>query len=448
MQNFKVWLLIFVATIVAYGASLRYGFSQDDWYFLFISRANNLSDILKFFNPTSQSGFAFFRPLGTQLYYFLFYMNPLAMHIFMLILQSCNGYLVMRLVARLKVKSPVPLIVGVLYAISSVHFLSLYYIAATQQLLAATFSLLSLIFFLDRRYTQSALLLVAGLFCKETAIVVPGVALILALINQLKLKIRQFIPYSLVTILYILMRLTTSSSVQSEYHLFFGPSVLTNIRWYALFAANFPEQLVSYGLPRMGINLTQFIADFGASAWIILISSSLIALFAIIRLIQTRRWLYVLWFVIVLGPVILLRDHLYPHYLDLALIPFLLLLTQDLKLKTQYYIFSIYALTALFSIQFSQVHHWTTGRAVMASDARSKLDWVEICSHDSVIFVGEGIRPLELSYTLSLANGPRVICNKPALQVYYLTAEALAKEVGEHTIPKEVFIVPIDLVFE
>lgn len=419
MQNFKIWLLIFVATVVAYGASLRYGFSQDDWYFLFISRASNFGDVLNFFNPTSQSGFAFFRPLGTQLYYYLFQDKSVAMHVFMLLVQSFNGFLVMRLVERLKVKSPVPLMVGILYAISSVHYLSLYYIAATQQLLAATFSLLSLIFFLERKYKVSVIFFLIALLSKETAIVVPAIAFILLLVNKLKPTLKAFVPYTLLSVVYFLMRLTTSSSVQSEYHLSFGLSVLTNIRWYALFGANFPEQLVSYGLPRMGINLTQFIADFGASAWIILISSSLIALFAIIRLIQTRRWLYMLWFVIALGPVILLRDHLYPHYLDLALIPFLLLLTQDLKLKTQYYIFAIYALTALFSIQFSQVHHWTTGRAVMASDARSKLDWVEICSHDSVIFVGEGKRPLELSYALSLANGPRVICAKPDLGVYY-----------------------------
>lgn len=436
MQNFKIWLLIFVATVVAYGTSLRYGFSQDDWYFLLISRASNFGDILNFFNPASQSGFAFFRPLGTQLYYYLFQDQSIAMHVFMLLVQSLNGFLVMRLVERLKVKSPVPLMVGVLYAISSVHFLSLYYIAATQQLLAATFSLLSLIFFLELKYKVSVIFFLIALLSKETAIVVPGVAFILVLVNKLKPTLKAFVPYTLLSVVYLLMRLTTSSSVQSEYHLSLGPSVITNIRWYYLFAANFPEQLVSYALPRMGINLTQFIADFGTSAWIIMISS-LIALFVLIRLIQTRRWLYMLWFVIALGPVILLRDHLYPHYLDLALIPFLLLLTQDLKLKTQYYIFAIYALTALFSIQFSQVYHWTTGRARMSTNAQSKLDWREICTHESIAFVGEGRQPLELSYTLSIENGPRVICQNNSLKVQY-----------GGTIPGGSFIVPIDRVFK
>lgn len=436
MQNFKIWLLIFVTTVVAYGASLRYGFSQDDWYFLLISRVSNFGDVLNFFNPASQSGFTFFRPLGTQLYYYLFQDKSVAMHVFMLLVQSFNGFLAMRLVERLKVKSPIPVMVGILYAISSVHFLSLYYIAATQQLLAATFSLLSLIFFLELKYKVSVIFFLIALLSKETAIVVPAIALVLLLLNKLKLTLKAFVPYTLLSVVYLLLRLTTSSSVQSEYHLSLGPSVLTNIRWYVLFGANFPEQLVSYGLPRMGINFTQFIADFGTSAWIIMISS-LIALFVFIRLIQTRRWLYMLWFVIALGPVILLRNHLYPHYLDLALIPFLLLLTQDLKLKTQYYIFVIYALTALFSIQFSQVHHWTTGRADMAERALSGFNWKEICTHDSVIFVGEGKRPLELSYALSLANGPRVICNKPVLQVYY-----------GNTIHQDAFAVQIDKVFE
>ena len=186
--------------------------------------------------------------------------------------------------------------------------------------------------FSGAQHRISAILFVIALLSKETAIVVPGVALTLILVNKLKPSLKAFVPYTLLSVVYLLMRLTTSSSVQSEYHLSLGPSVITNIRWYYLFATNFPEQLVSYGLPRMGINLTQFITDFGASAWIIMISS-LIALFVLIRLIQTRRWLYMLWFVIALGPVILLRDHLYPHYLDIALIPFLLLLTQDLKLK-------------------------------------------------------------------------------------------------------------------
>lgn len=437
MQNFKTWLLLFVATLVTYGASLRYGFSQDDWYFLLISRAHSFSDVLNFFNPLTQSGFAFFRPLGTQLYYFVFNMQPLPMHIFMLALQSWNGYLVMRLLEKLKVKSPTPHIVGFLYAISSVHFLSLYYIAATQQLLAATFSLLSLIFFLDRRYFVSALFLILGLLSKETAIVVPGVALITTLINRLKPKLKPFLPYTLVLILYFALRLLTSSSVQPEYHLSLGPSLITNIRWYFLFAANLPEALVSYGLPRMGINFREFIFDFGLSAWVIILSTIPISLFALIRLFQTRRWLYILWFVASLGPVLLLRDHLYPHYLDLALIPFLLLLTQDLKAKILYSVVTLYAFVSLFSLQFSQSHHWTTGRSLMASQAESKLDWGSICAHDSIAFVGEGSRPLELSYTLSLENGPRVICENKTLKVQY-----------GGTIEKGAFIVPIDSIFE
>lgn len=419
MQNFKIWLLILTATFLAYAGSLRYGFSQDDWYFLMISDVHNFSDVANFFNPLAQSGFAFFRPLGTQLYYFLFDQNPFFMHIFMLVIQSLSGYFVFLLLQRLKFKSPTPILVALIYSVSSVHFLSLYYIAATQQLLAAAFSLLSLVLFLKQKYLSSAIILTLALLSKETAIVTPLIALGLILMTKTKLRVSQFIPYGVVFTLYSIIRLVTSTLAQSEYHLFFGASVLTNIRWYFLFATNLPEALVNYGLPRMGINIAQFISDYGTSALIITLSSSLVALFALTRLVLSKRWLYALWFVVGLGPVILLRDHLYPHYLDLALIPFLLLLLENLKAKNQYLVAIFYILTSLYSIQFSADHHWTTGRANIVKTAQTTYDWKRACKEESIVFVGEGRVPLELSYALSLANGPRVICDRSDLGVYY-----------------------------
>lgn len=419
MSKIKVYLLVVLCVALAYGGSLKYGFSQDDWYFLLISRAHNLGEVANFFNPLAQSGFAFYRPLGTQLYYFLFQQNTYLMHAFMLVIQSLSGYFVYLLLKELKLKSPTTFLTALLYSVSSVHFLSLYYIAATQQLLAAAFSLLSLVLFMRQKYRGSAIILILALLSKETAMVTPLIALCLIFVTKTKLTARPFIPYTIVFTLYLIMRLTTSSGTQSEYHLFFGPSVLTNIRWYFLFAANFPETLVSYGLPRMGINLAQFISDYGTSAIIISVSSSLIALLALTRLVLSKRWLYIIWFVAGLGPVILLRDHLYPHYLDLALIPFLLLLIQDLKSKYQYLVAGLYLATSLYSIQFSQGHHWTTGRSLITQTALSAYDWKEACGQESIVFVGEGSAPRELSYALSLENGPRVICAKPDLGVYY-----------------------------
>ena len=443
MSKIKTYLLTLLCVVLAYGGSVKYGFSQDDWYFLLISDAHNLSEVANFFNPLSQSGFAFFRPLGTQLYYFLFGGNPLYMHIFMLLIQSLSGYFVYDLLRGLKLKSPTPILAGILYSVSSVHFLSLYYIAATQQLLSASFSLLSLILFLDRKYLPSTMVFALALLSKETAIVVPAVALILTLITKSKTIIRPLIPYGVLSVAYLLLRFATSSVTQSQSQLSFGPSVLTNIRWYFLFAANFPETLVNYGLPRMGINIAKFIADLGTPALIITLCSSLITLLALTRLVQTKRWLYGLWFVVGLGPVILLRNHLYPHYLDLALIPFLLLLLQDLKPKYQYVVAVFFIFTSLYSIQFSAKHHWTTGRAHITQIALTTYDWNTACGQDNIAFVGEGDSPRELSYALSLANGPRVICNEPDLGVYYLTAEALAKGVEEHTIPEGIFVVEI-----
>ncbi|MFH2085957.1 MAG: hypothetical protein ABII21_04205 [bacterium] len=432
MSKLKIFLLIFFSTCLAYGASLKYGFSQDDWYFLLISQANNFQGVVNFFNPFAQSGFAFFRPLGTQLYYFLFTSAfglsraPLFMHIFMLILQGSCGYLVYRLAAKLKFSPSSAFLIGLVYATSSAQFLSLFYIAATQQLLAAFFGLLSLNYFLVRRHWLSAIFFLLALISKETAIIIPFIAITLSLLTTTKLNLKsmvtRFMPYTLYLILYTTLRLLAPHAVQAEYHFTFGLNVLSTLRWYILFAFNAPEEWLRYATPHLGINLLQFIRDFGLlgfSITTLTLSSLLLFLVSLIRSSLRKCALYLSWFVLALAPVLFLLDHRYPHYLDLALVPLILLLYHSFRGKWQYLLTAILIVGSVCNIYLSERIHWTTGRAKMASSALSAIDWSSTCPHSAIIFTGPKPFPLELSYTLSLANGPRVICQNPKLGVYY-----------------------------
>lgn len=414
-MKFVKWYLFFlIITCLFYGTSLRYGFSQDDWYFLYISQAHSIGDIFNFFNPWTQAGFAFFRPLGTQLYYYLF-SSPFSMHLFMLSLQALNGYLVTRLLLKLRYSKLTSYLVGILYSLSSVHFLSLYYIAATQQLLAASFSLFSLLFFLQRKYFVTGIFFLLALFSKETAIVTPAVAYLLS-DQKVFSRLRSLIPYIVVGAAYGLLRLLSTASTQSEYHFFFGPSIITNLRWYALFASNFPEGLVNYGLPRMGINFYKFAIDAG---WTLVLLPSVLSIYAFYKLLATRNWKLVIWFTIALSPVILLRNHLYPHYLDLGLVPFLILLIDRTPAKLRWVIFTIFIISSYLSIHYSVKNHWTTNRATMSTALLARLPWSELCQKQAIAFVGDVRSAREVSYTLSLANGPRVICQNRSLAVYY-----------------------------
>lgn len=425
MSKIKLFLIFLLSTLIAYGSAIRYGFSQDDFYFLALSKANSLTNVLNFFSPASQAGFAFFRPLGTQLYYFIFTSifglarAPLFMHIFMLIIQTINAYLVSLLVTSLTRDKKLAFMIGLLYAVSSVHFLSLFYIAATQQLLAATFSLLSLNAFLNKRFGSAGLYFGLGLLSKETALVTPVIAFILLLLNS-KFEFKKFIPYLITGIGYVFLRLTSHLTIQSEYHFIFSPSVLTTIRWYWLFAYGAPEQLLSYGLPHFGINFAQFIRDFGVPAIITIFGSVGLGILAFISMLRKRYFLYFLWFIVSIFLVMWFPDHRYPHYLDLGLVPLLLILLLPLRAQLRYLITTILVIVSLTSIYLSVISHWTIKRAILANvETQTIINSGQCHASAGISFTGDPTEVREISYALGLANGPRIICNNPDLPVYY-----------------------------
>ncbi|MFH1244571.1 MAG: hypothetical protein V1487_03310 [bacterium] len=437
MPKFKIWLLLILATFLAYGASLKYGFSQDDWYFLSISQARTTSEVFNFFNPFAQSGFAFFRPLGTQLYYFIFtavfglVRAPFFMHLFMLLLQASCGYFVYSLVTKLKVNHLTAILIGLVYATSSAQFLSLFYIAATQQLLSAFFGLLSLNYFLDNKSRVSSLFFLLALLSKETAIMIPFIAIILTLLQKQKLSFQKFIPYFSLFTCYLLLRLLPSHAAQTEYQFVFGLNVVSTLRWYLLFAFGAAEEWIRYATPAFGINLPQFIRDFGILGFSITLFTSLtflLFLFSLLRNALRQIILYLAWFTLALAPVLFLLNHRYPHYLDLALIPLLLIVYQFIRGRWQYVLTLFLIAASLSTISLSQKVHWTTGRARMSAQAISILDWPTICTHNAITFTGGDSALRQLSYTLSLANGARVLCNNPVLEVSYQGQDNLGGE--------------------
>lgn len=448
--------LIVLATVLFYGSSLRYGFSQDDFYFLLISQADNLGDILKFFSPWHQQGFPFFRPIGTQLYYYSataiagFKNAPYLMHVFMLVLQAANGYLAYALTGKLTGSKGVARWVGILYVTAGAQFLSLYYIAATQQLLAAFLGLLSLNFLLSRKFNIGALFFALALLSKENAIVIPVIG---ALLYQLTDSIEKtskktflnfvhiFTPSAVVVFAYLLLRFSAGMQVQSEYHPVIGPSLISTLRWYYLFAVGAPEQLISYGLPGMFINFWRFIRDFG---WLAAVSAVTTVLLSLILLVVSARGLlnrgpvkrfevvtYYLWWLLGIGLIIWFPDHRYPHYLDIGLLPLLILLVSSFKKDwAKLTVSGLMLISSWACIQISLQSHWTVKRAEIAERAVSAILTSDSCQQGAVTFAGPGNEPQEVSYILSLANGPRYLCDNPDLGVYYKGMANKSEHVG------------------
>ncbi len=434
MKKTYYLIILIITTIVSYGASIHYGFSQDDWYFLYISQASNFKEVINFFNPTTQSGFAFFRPLSTQFYYYLFVklftlsQATYYMHVFMLIIQLLTAYLAQSLLVAIKVKQTPAQLISILYVGASSLFLSMFYIAATQQLLATFFSIIAILSSLKNKNIYAGMFWALALLSKETAIVTPLILLVLQYFYLAKKRFvdlfKSVLPYILVGSVYLILRLVAPPTIQSEYHLAFGRNVLSTIRWYLLFGFGSPEELMRYATNQGAVDIVKFIRDFGYLGALNIFSTILILMWFLYQLIinfrESKTWILLTWFVIGLLPVLFLQNHRYPHYLDLSLLPLLLILISGSK-KAQYLITSILFLATFSAIQISIRSHWTTARSEISARARSYFETQKLCQHPAIAFVAPNTESAELSYALSLENGPRVICQNTALRVEYKT---------------------------
>lgn len=439
MSKIKIYLLMLLAAVLAYGTSLRYGFSQDDWFHITISQASSLREFVNFFNPAHVS-WIFFRPLSTQLPYFLatsllpLATAPIVMHIFMLLVHATNAYLVTR-ISRKYTSSVASLILGIFYAISSIHFLSLFYIGAIQQLLSTLFSLLA-IYHLVYKPRPSHLILasltLAALLSKELSLRLPLILLILSYFESkhIKQSIQATAGSLVVTFLYLVIRFVSMGPGAPEYLMVLNPaSLLATLMWYSLFVLGFPELILQYGLSRGLINWGALIHDIGPWAYPIItfaLALSTLIIFRIWHTIKDRRdwhWLTFLVMAFVsLIPVLFLPTHRYPHYLDLAILFVGIWLLRTVhKLTPSLLVFCLLiGLSNYLSIMISVRTHWTVKRAI---EARRQTDSIlrsgNCNAPGGVVFEGDPSEVREISYALGLANGPRVICHNQSLPVYY-----------------------------
>lgn len=206
-------------------------------------------------------------------------------------------------------------------------------------------------------------------------------------------------------------------------------SVVSTMRWYFLFGYGAPEELVRYGLPSMAVNFYRYISDYGWKGTLTSLAPIAIAIYVLIKSVlgllnrngiaRTNIGIYFTWWFLALAPVLFLQDHRYPHYVDLALIPMILLAIENLKPRPQIIMASVTIFISLISINLSELTHWTVKRAEMSSSAVQVIQERGSCSRSTWYVTGRNDSAKQLSYTLSLENGPRVICNNPGLQVYY-----------------------------
>ncbi len=439
MPKNKLLFFLSLATLIAYGSSFKYGFSQDDWFHLSISQATTFTEFLNFFNP-AQVSWIFFRPLSTQVPYWLasslFPLSsaPYFLHSLMLCLHLANAYLATR-IARPFLSDSLAFTLGIIYAIAPLHFLSLFYIGAIQQLISTLFSLIAIHYFLISKARSQwilGILTLSALLSKELALRLPLILLVLSYLKDHRIwpTIKRVIGPLVVTVLYFALRYFVGTHSASEYEVVLGIGTsLATLMWYGLFLLGFPESILGYGLARGRVDFFSFFTQSGPLAWLIAGGSLLILVLAVSRLltlIKSRAWssLVILPALSVLSilPIIFLPTHRYPHYLDLALLGMGIWLLQGVTKITHLVKIglTLVCLSMLTSIAVESHTHWTIKRAVVSKQIISQLSQPGACSQpEGVVFTGTSLELRELGYALSLEHAPRIICQNPTLPVYY-----------------------------
>jgi len=213
-KNLIAVLLIIALGIVCYANSLPNDFVWDDGQLikdnLFIRSLNHLPQIFTTdLHHFSFEGSNFYRPIQTISYlldYQLWKLRPFGYHLTNLILHLISAILLYFLIKKIFSQGKLALITALLFVASPLNTQAVSYISGRADSLAALFIIAAFLLYLYQRRGWSLLCFIFAGLSKETALVFPLLLIIYELIFDKKLK--NTIPYCLISIGFIILRLS------------------------------------------------------------------------------------------------------------------------------------------------------------------------------------------------------------------------------------------------
>lgn len=454
---FLAFLGITAVFLLIYHGALDNYFFQDDFYFLRLSRAENFLDFLKFFSPWHQQGFPAYRPLGTQVYFFfgqLFpaFTSPYIMRGVLFLFHFLNFFLVFKILKKLLKKEGLALILAALYLAAPLHFLSLYYLAAFQQVLAAFFQLLGFYLYLKNKKKAVYFCYLGALLAKETAIFFPALLLIFKTLvyfdknksfknikNEFVREKRYWLGFVFLAFAYGLLRLLSfSQSPGEEYQLSLTPKTFfSSLRWYLIWLLGAPETIINYAQGGINFSIAKFTNDAGISAYFfggLFLAEVGVLCLILVNLGRKKKGrrqvaLFLLLglaaMIISLASLIFMPYHRFAHYLDFALFLFLAVLGLLVKREKRFTLVFIFAFlflaNAFFCVRIDEKLHWAPARSKIAAEYQEFFEKERICDNrQGIYFIDtKSNSAKEVAILLSFADGPRYFCQNYDLPVFY-----------------------------
>ena len=333
------FLIIFSVVIILYHPALFTYFSNDDFFNFKVSITDGSPwSFIKLFGfyPFNLRGIAFYRPIFREVLYDVFYhlfgLNPLPFRILQFVIHFLNIYLVFRFVQKIYKNKVVSFFSAFFFGICAANVASFYYLAGGIQIQGATMFILLTLLLFDNYKILSFITFVAAIASHEQAALTPillsGLILSKYKFRDAFKKILRLWPFFLVVATYVFLniKIIGYSSSETQYHFIFNPKTTINtLAWYSNWALGAPETLIDFVNP--GLKLNPSLMRYWGNYYKIIFPAILVSLvtisFCLLRLIATSReifkdgrfWFFVIWFPLMLLPVLFLPQHKSTYYL-------------------------------------------------------------------------------------------------------------------------------------
>lgn len=393
-------LLITLFLLINWTAINSY-FSQDDFFHLRQILDKSIWEVPKFFLPSNDLGYAFYRPLSREFFgfitYNLFSLNALIFHLINVMVIFLIGVSLFRLVGLLTKSKLAQYISVIIYGLSAVHNIELFYLSSIQTLFAALFVLLSIIKFYEycesdqrQSYYYSILFFALGLLSHESAVVVLPLIGLLRIFKKnninfyaIKVIVSNLKPFLILFSFRILIYFFTIRLPKEEVYRpsFYLSNILNTLSWYILWTLGLPEILVDFMTLTLNFNpnFFRFYSDYAS----IVFPSFILLVLAIVTIILLERktilrnrilFLLLAAFLISLTPFVFFPRHKFIYYLSLptvflsALLGSLFAFIQNKNLfRVGLTAFLIsFALIAISTVLLNEKTYWAAKRAKAA----------------------------------------------------------------------------------
>ena len=446
LKNKRYFLLIGLSVLIFLPVLFGF-FSMDDWFHLRLVQINNWQEFLNFFSfgKTEQSA-AFYRPIGTQLFFFIFYklfgLRAGFYFGFELVLFGLILWNLVNFLKELKFGEKVIWITTLIYGLSASNFARIN-LMSCQELFLGLFVLLGLRFYTKRNW-WFVILFVLALMSKETAIIFGGLMFLIdwKLNENIFKRIKYYGVVALISVVYLFLRMKVFNTVGGDSYIWdFGlKKALNTTMWYGFWSVGIPEFMVDYVGSGLKI-VPKFFGDFGIWAKIFLgeIGILFLSILGLVVLRIEKIWKKlnkfiwgILFFGISLLPVIFLPWHKFSHALTLPLIGMAVILGEIYELNKNK-ILKIMFLIVFLALNLSSIYnlsqrHYSVTRGEISRKIFEYFsqNYPEYPENKSFVFINDTSPEAEqwgsskqIAYALSSSDFFKVFYKDKNIKVYY-----------------------------